>query len=98
MRCPNDSSDLIVVDRHGVDVHLCPVCRGLWLTDDDLDAVVGHVIAGTATDGFDDALDTNRKPRRRDKYSDDFTAADRPRKSRGRRHARGTVEEYADYP
>lgn len=97
MRCPIDRSDLIVVDRHGVDVHLCPVCQGLWLTDGDLDAIVGRAIAGNADDAFDGDLDASRKPRRRDKYSEDFTLGDRPRKGRNRRGARDMTEEYADY-
>jgi Zn-finger nucleic acid-binding protein len=94
MRCPIDRSDLSVVDRHGVDVHLCPVCQGLWLTDGDLDTIVGNAIAGSADD-LD--LDTDRRSRRRDKYSDDFDLVDRPRKGRNRRHTREAVEEYADY-
>jgi Zn-finger nucleic acid-binding protein len=97
MRCPNDSSDLTVADRHGVNVLLCPVCRGIWLSDDDLDAIVGRVIADTSVVDLDDGLDANRKPRRRDKYSDEFDIVDRPRKSRNRRHSRDVAEEYADY-
>jgi Zn-finger nucleic acid-binding protein len=94
MRCPIDRSDLSVVDRHGVDVHLCPVCQGVWLSDSDLDIIIGHAIAGSADD-LD--VDVDRRARRRDKYSDDFDVVDRPRKGRNRRNAREVVEEYADY-
>lgn len=94
MRCPNDRSDLTVVERHGVDVQLCPVCQYVWLSDSDLDVIVSNAIAGTADD-LDD--DVDRRTRRRDKYTDDFTAGDRPRKGRNRRSSRDAVEDYADY-
>ena len=95
MRCPNDSSDLIVVERYGVDVHLCPTCQHVWLADSDLDDLVAQAIAGTTVADFDDEDD--RKPRRRDKYSDDFDTSDRSRKGRNRRSNRDLVEDYADY-
>lgn len=94
MRCPNDRSDLTVVERHGVDVHLCPACQYVWLSDSDLDVIVGNAIAGTVDD-LDD--DVDRRSRRRDKYSDDFDLVDRPRKGRNRRSNRDAVEDYADY-
>ena len=94
MRCPIDRSDLIVVERHGVDVHLCPTCQHVWLSDTDLDVLVGNAIAGTADD-ID--LDVDRRSRRRDKYSDDFELAEKPRKGRNRRAGRDMVEEYADF-
>ncbi len=94
MRCPVDSSDLTVVERHGVKVHLCPICQHVWLADSDLDVIVGNAIAGTADD-LD--IDVDRRSRRRDKYSDDFDLGDRPRKGRSRRAGRDMVEDYADY-
>lgn len=94
MRCPTDSSDLIVVERHGVDIHLCPMCQHVWLADSELDVLVGNAIAGTADD-LD--ADVDRRARRRDKYSDDFDLVDRPRKGRSRRSSRDVVEDYADY-
>lgn len=94
MRCPIDSSDLSVVERYGVDVHLCPICQHVWLADSDLDLVVANAIAGSADDLDDEA---DRRARRRDKYSDDFDLVERPRKGRSRRGSRDMVDDYADY-
>lgn len=96
MRCPIDRSDLTVVERHGVDVHLCPTCQHVWLADGDLEAIVLNAIASTADD-LDIDGDVDRRSRRRDKYSDDFDLVDRPRKGRNRRASRDVVEDYADY-
>lgn len=101
MRCPIDGRDLIVVERHGVDVRLCPVCQGVWLADGDLDIIVGRAIAAEDGDDLDldldDHRDAGRKSRRRDKYSDELDVVDRPRRSRHRRGARDLVEDYADF-
>lgn len=94
MRCPIDSSDLSVVERHGVDVRLCPTCQHVWLSDSDLDVIVVNAIASSADDPD---TEVDRRARRRDKYSDDFEVVDRPRKGRNRRAGRDTVEDYADY-
>jgi Zn-finger nucleic acid-binding protein len=99
MRCPTDRSDLTVVERHGVDVHLCTVCQGIWLAEGDLEVIIGHAIAAQGDD-LDPEADDHRKPRRRDKYSDGFAfdGDDRPRKGRShRRGSRETVDDYADY-
>ena len=98
MRCPNDSSDLIVTERHGINVRVCPTCQGIWLSEGVLDDIVASAIAGESDDETEETgRDANRKPRRRDKYSDDFDAVERPRKSKKKRSTRDMVEEYADY-
>jgi Zn-finger nucleic acid-binding protein len=95
MRCPIDRSDLTVVERYGVDVHLCPTCQHVWLSDSDLDTLVAQAIAGSVDDDLD--VDSDRRSRRRDKYSDDFDLVERPRKGRSRRAGREMVEDFADY-
>ncbi len=31
MQCPVDSTDLLMAERHGVEIDYCPKCRGIWL-------------------------------------------------------------------
>lgn len=49
MRCPNDSSELIVTERQGIDIRTCPTCRGVWLERGDLDEIINRSIPGGLT-------------------------------------------------
>ena len=40
MKCPHCESDLRVYDRHGVEIDLCPACRGVWLDRGELDKII----------------------------------------------------------
>ena len=40
MKCPQCESELRVCDRHGVEIDLCPACRGVWLDRGELDKIV----------------------------------------------------------
>lgn len=39
-QCPIDHVDLIVVERNGVEIDYCPVCRGVWLDRGELDKII----------------------------------------------------------
>lgn len=39
MRCPGCRSELVVVEREGVELDWCPFCRGLWFDAGELEAV-----------------------------------------------------------
>ncbi|MGC8917433.1 MAG: zf-TFIIB domain-containing protein [Thermoanaerobaculum sp.] len=39
MRCPACRSELVVVEREGVELDWCPFCRGLWFDAGELEAV-----------------------------------------------------------
>ncbi len=41
-RCPKCGASLAAVEFHGVTVDQCPECHGLWLTADEIEAVVAH--------------------------------------------------------
>ncbi|MBP9812823.1 zf-TFIIB domain-containing protein [Candidatus Nomurabacteria bacterium] len=43
MRCPVDNSRLTIIDRAGVELELCPDCRGVWLERDELDKIMDNV-------------------------------------------------------
>lgn len=36
MKCPKCGSELAAASRHGVDVQMCPSCKGMWLNRQEL--------------------------------------------------------------
>jgi Zn-finger nucleic acid-binding protein len=48
MKCPIDSSDLVMSERSGVEIDYCPQCRGVWLDRGELDKIIDRVNTGTA--------------------------------------------------
>jgi Zn-finger nucleic acid-binding protein len=40
MKCPVDSTDLVMSDRQGVEIDYCPTCRGVWLDRGELDKII----------------------------------------------------------
>ena len=111
MRCPIDSTELIVTERQGIGIHTCPSCNGLWLERGELDEIINRSIPGVAvvglepqpsrghTDRLEDVddrfRDGDKTRRRRDKYSDDFD--DRPRKGKKKKGRRDMVEDLLDF-
>ncbi|MEC5185983.1 Zn-finger nucleic acid-binding protein [Cryobacterium sp. MP_3.1] len=45
MNCPHDGAMLAVARRAGVEIDVCPICRGVWLDRGELDKVIA--LAGT---------------------------------------------------
>ena len=45
MVCPNCRVDLVMAERHGVEIDYCPKCRGVWLDRGELDKIVDHALA-----------------------------------------------------
>ena len=43
MKCPIDSSDLVMSERSGVEIDYCPQCRGVWLDRGELDKIIDRV-------------------------------------------------------
>jgi Zn-finger nucleic acid-binding protein len=48
MKCPVDSSDLIMSERGGVEIDYCPQCRGVWLDRGELDKIIDRLASETA--------------------------------------------------
>ncbi len=42
MKCPKDNTELIVDERHGIEIDHCPTCRGVWLDRGELDKILEH--------------------------------------------------------
>lgn len=40
MTCPSCQLQLTVSDRHGIEVDVCPQCRGVWLDRGELDKIL----------------------------------------------------------
>ncbi len=40
MKCPLCQVDLVMSERHGVEIDYCPKCRGVWLDRGELDKII----------------------------------------------------------
>ena len=38
--CPNDNSQMQKISREGVDIDICPSCKGVWLDRGELDKII----------------------------------------------------------
>jgi uncharacterized protein len=48
MKCPVDSSDLVMTERQGIEIDYCPKCRGVWLDRGELDKIIERAAAPQA--------------------------------------------------
>lgn len=86
MRCPIDGENLVMSDRHGVEIDYCPKCRGVWLDRGELDKIIERAGASEPPVALREPASPPRAapsaaeaPRRRD---DDDDYDRRPRKRR----------------
>ena len=47
--CPNCRVDLVMAERHGVEIDYCPKCRGVWLDRGEIDKIVERAVAANQT-------------------------------------------------
>jgi Zn-finger nucleic acid-binding protein len=90
MRCPNDGSRLVEVERAGVLIDACPECRGVWLDRGELDKILvkeRQLVGGADEDFFHEVEGRRPEPQRREPQHEE-----RPRKRR-----RGLLEELLDF-
>jgi Zn-finger nucleic acid-binding protein len=40
MKCPVDDRELVMSERHGIEIDYCPTCRGVWLDRGELDKII----------------------------------------------------------
>lgn len=40
MLCPIDGTELLVTHRDGIEIDICPQCKGVWLDRGELDKVI----------------------------------------------------------
>lgn len=48
MKCPIDSTDLLMTDRNGIEIDYCPQCRGVWLDRGELDKIIDKSVQPNA--------------------------------------------------
>ena len=68
MKCPVDNVDLVMSERHGIEIDYCPQCRGVWLDRGELDKIIER--SSAAIPAADTRVDPRRQPPSRS-YSDD---------------------------
>jgi uncharacterized protein len=84
MKCPVcNNVDLLLADRHGVEIDYCPNCRGVWLDRGEIDKIIEreesasgrhqreqprHVPAPQAQHA--QGYDPNYRPEQHDRYSE----------------------------
>jgi Zn-finger nucleic acid-binding protein len=91
LRCPNDGSRLVEVERAEVHIDACPECRGVWLDRGELDKILvrERQLAGgedADEDFFREVEGPGRKGRGQEPYED-----------RPRRRKRGFLEDLLDF-
>jgi uncharacterized protein len=96
LRCPNDDSRLVELDRAGVLIDACPECRGVWLDRGELDKILVKERELSMGRGADDDFFQEMEGRRGSPSSGAPPAADdrRPEKKRRRR---GLLEDLLDF-
>lgn len=53
MNCPVCDAKLRQVNKHGVEVDICPDCKGVWLDRGELDKIIQMVSEGVGSDYVD---------------------------------------------
>jgi hypothetical protein len=94
LRCPNDGSRLVEVERSDVLIDACPECRGVWLDRGELDKilVMERRLQGRDDDDFFGEVE-GRRPQPRPR-------ADEPRPDQSyekKRKRRSLLEELLDF-
>lgn len=96
MRCPNDGTRLVELDRADVLVDACPSCRGVWLDRGELDKILVKERQLSSSDPDEDFFremsgDRSSRPdaRRDEQYED-------PRHGKKRRR-RSLLEDILDF-
>jgi len=50
MKCPVDSTMLVIAERQGIEIDHCPACRGVWLDRGELDKLIERAAGFETTD------------------------------------------------
>jgi uncharacterized protein len=96
LRCPNDQSRLVELDRAGVLIDACPECRGVWLDRGELDKILvkeRELSMGRAAD--DDFFEEMEGRRGSSSSPSEPGRDDRPVEKKRRR--RGLLEDLLDF-
>jgi Zn-finger nucleic acid-binding protein len=92
LRCPNDGSRLVEVERSEIFIDACPECRGVWLDRGELDKILVRERQLTSRDPDEDFFGEVEGRRSRDREAEAYE--DRPGRKRRRR---GLLEDLLDF-
>ncbi len=111
MKCPIDATELVMTERHGVEVDYCPKCRGVWLDRGELDKIIDKSVPPVVQEEprreappvqeyrepyRDERPREHREPFREDRYDDDRGYRD-DRNYRGKRRRKSILSEIFDF-
>ena len=70
MKCPVDNVELVMSERHGIEIDYCPQCRGVWLDRGELDKIIERSNVEPERSNRDDyRSDSHPQQRYRDEHS-----------------------------
>lgn len=96
MKCPNCIEiNLIMSERHGVEIDYCPQCRGVWLDRGELDKIVERTAGGR--DASAAPPPQTVPPQRAMHRDDDSVDEDYDDRSRRKRKRGGWLGEIFDF-
>lgn len=106
MRCPNDGSRLVEVERADVLIDACPTCRGVWLDRGELDKILvkeRSLAGGDADEEFFREVQGSGPrtpapaPARPDRYDDRHDDRRRDEKYYKKKKRKSLLEELLDF-
>ncbi|WP_322919177.1 TFIIB-type zinc ribbon-containing protein [Nocardioides renjunii] len=92
MKCPNDSTTLVMSERAGVEIDYCPECRGVWLDRGELDKILERAELDASRAAAPPAAaprDTRGRPRQ--DYDDRDRRDDRDHRGKKKEHWLGEL-------
>ena len=92
LRCPNDGSRLVEVERSEILIDACPECRGIWLDRGELDKILVQERRSESRDPDDDFFREVEGRRRRERELESFGEDPGPRRKR-----RSLLEDLFDF-
>ena len=93
LRCPNDGTRLVEVDRSDILIDACPECRGVWLDRGELDKILVRERELTSRDPDEDffrEVEGRRRHERKPESYEDYSYGRRPKR-------RGLLEDLLDF-
>jgi len=80
MKCPIDDTELMMSERHGVEIDYCPKCRGVWLDRGELDKIIDQAAGAMTLPEPKSATPPPPPPVR--EYREPYRETERPREYR----------------
>ena len=69
MNCPVCDEKLRESNRHGVDIDICPACKGVWLDRGELDKII-NLVSGETSERYDSRESSTESKYASDSYRD----------------------------